>query len=479
MGMNMFTIRSGLCVRTKMLAAGLFFGLVLFSVNLSAQKTGNPPAKTSPPAAGKPPAANPAVRDTAVAKLFSNPSALKWTKMFKGRLDDAAMVDISLGFDGESCKGYLSYAKSRTRFRLEGTLDTSGFLLQERDLSRNITGKLTGNIQGRHLDAEWTNAENTVGSKIEADEVPPGAAISLNCSDNKWSSRYITRYNDARCDMVLVRSDNGALDGFLWVETDGRTYKLKGEIKDDGSYEIDALGAGDRLAAILSGNLKPGQNTDCNWTGSGERRQFKFTLKDNFLLGCYEYADYASAYDVLYPRTPCSSCNTWLDDQVNQWVERCKSTFSEKKLPLTPANRNAQRASAWPEISCWTDNLFSGYLTFMDTWSEKNQGIAFNFDLRTGKQIPLDDLFQKSFNYQKWLSDFAAHEMPKLASFAADPQYREWLSKEGFPLIVIRREGLEMSTLFHIQYGRQTLFVPYATLKPYLRKDSPIAEFLK
>jgi hypothetical protein len=71
----------------------------------------------------------------------------------------------------------------------------------------------------------------------------------------------------------------------------------------------------------LVASSKAGQNTDCNWVGSGERRTFKFVLKDHFLLGCYEYADYATSYDVLYPRTPCAHCNTQLDEQVNQWVE--------------------------------------------------------------------------------------------------------------------------------------------------------------
>jgi hypothetical protein len=451
-----------------------------------AQKT--PPVKPTPakpapsaakPATTAPAAANPAIRDTAIAKLFDKPATIKWAKVFKGRIDDGAMVDVSLGFDGKNCRGYITYAKSRTRFRLEGTMDSTGFQLEERDMARALTGMLRGAIQGRRLEAEWSNADNSLGSRIEADEVPPGQSTTLNCSDNKWSSRYITRYNNARCDMILVRSQNGALDGFLWVEADGRTYRLKGELKADGGYEMEALGSADRLVAMLSGSMKAGQNTDCNWTGSGERRQFKFVLKDHFLLGCYEYADYASSYDVLYPRTPCAACNSWIDDQVNTWVERCKTAFSAKKMPLSPANRNAQRASAWSEIGCWTDNLFSGYLTFTDTWSEKAQGIAYNFDMRTGKQILLEDLFVKSFNFKTWMNDFTAKEMPKLASFASDPPYREWLNKEGFPLVLIRREGLEMSTLFHPQYGRQTLFVPYATLKSYLRKDSAIAEFLK
>jgi hypothetical protein len=469
----------------------LFPVFFLISLTAFAQNTGSKPAQAKPgapaktqPATGaqtQPAAAKPAPAkfDTAIVKLFDKPAELKWVRQFKGRHDDASAVDITLGFDGRNCRGYLSYAKSRTRFKLTGTLDTTQLVLEERDMAQQLTGKLSGELQGRKLQLEWVNVANSIGSRIEAEELMPGQSITLNCSDNKWSSRYITRFNGARADMILVRTHNGALDGFLWVEADGRTYRLKGDWKPDGSYEMEALASGDRLAALLSGNLKPGQNTDCNWVGSGERRTFKFVLKDHFLLGCYEYADYATSFDVLYPRTPCPHCNTWLDDKVNKWVEHCQNTFTEKKPPLTPANRGNHRASAWPEIACWTDNVFSGYLTLSDTWTNHAQGFSFNFDLKANKEVGLADFFVKDFNAQKFLADWANKEMPKLPAFATDPKYREWLVKEGFPLFAVRREGMEISTLFHPQYGRQTLLVPYANLKPYLKKDGPTAEFVK
>ncbi len=426
----------------------VLFLFLWLPIGLIAQKTNPPagsgkaPAKTSSPTKSaspapasnapvpKPATATATARDTAITRLFEKPAEIKWVKNFKGRLDDASVVDISLGFDGRNCRGYLTYAKSRIRFQLSGTLDTSGFVLQERDLSRNVTGQLKGTLQNKHLEADWTNTDNSLGSKLEAEEVLPGQTMTLNCSDNKWSSRYITRYNGARCDMILVRTHNGGLDGFLWVESDGRTYRLKGEIKNNNSFEMEVLGSADRLAAILSGKMAPGQNAEVNWVGSGERRTFKFTLKDHFLLGCYEYADYATSYDVLYPRTPCPSCNTQLDEQMNKWIERCQTTFNEKKMNLDPGSRARQRASAWPEIASWTDLLFTGYITFSDTWNAQPQGISFNYDLRTNKELLLDDLFNKGFNAKQYLSDCANREMPKLPGFAVNPKYRERVSKE-------------------------------------------------
>jgi hypothetical protein len=54
--------------------------------------------------------------------------------------------------------------------------------------------------------------------------------------------------------------------------------------------------------------------------------------------------------------------------------------------------------------------------------------------------------------------------MPKLPSFAAIPQLGAgWWNS----LMVIRREGFKLSTLFHPFYGRQTLFVPYFLVEKF------------
>lgn len=423
-------------------------------------------------------AASPAAKDTAIANLFDKPAAVKWVKYFKGRVDDVATVDIALGSDGKNCRGWLSYAKSRDRLRLDGTLNGDTLRLEERN-GKTLTGNLRGTYTNRRLEAEWTNHNNSLGSRLEANELAPGQTLNIGCSDGKWASRYITRYNNARCDMILIRMHNGSLFGYLWVEADAKTYDLRGEIDREGNYEIEALSSSDKIAGLLQGNLANPQKTDCNWVGSGEKRSFNFVQKDNFQLGCYEYADFQSSYDALYPRTPCGSCNTWLDQQVNNWTNKCKSVLSAKKTSSSPASRSAQRASCWAEIACLTENIFSGYLTFSESWEKQASGQAFNFDLRTGKPVTFNELFNKSFNAKGWLDDFAKKEMPKLAHFANDPEYRAWVAKEGFPMFTLRRDGLELSTLFHGQYGRQTLLVPYLSLKPYMKKDNPIADFVK
>ncbi|MCC6462824.1 MAG: hypothetical protein IT260_20320 [Saprospiraceae bacterium] len=448
---------------------------------LFAQKT-NPPKTTKPAAAPANPAASagkPPARDTAVVNLFDAKANLQWIRFFRGRLDDATEVLLSLGFDGSNCRGYLSYAKSQERFRLSGTLEGVVLILEEYDRKNAVSGHLTGSLQGEQMEAEWTNASNTLGSRFEAKEVPTAKALNIPCGDNKWIRRFVSRWNNGRVDLVLARVNNNILNGYLWIETDDKTYALAGKIFPDEHYEIQAILPNGKTAAHLQGSMKTPSANDCKWIGSGEKREIKLTMRENYVVGCLEYADYTSSYDALYPRTRCEACNTSLDRRINDWVTKCKTTIGAQKKPETPANRNALRASAWYDVTCWTETLFCGYLTFAESWKDATDGVSFNFDLRSGKEITYEDLFNKNFNAKEWFGEYTRKEMPKISKFAADPKFREWLAKDGFQMFTIRRDGLELSSQFHPVYGQQHLIVPYSTLKPYMRRDNPIADLVK
>lgn len=452
----------------------LLFGLLQAPALCFAQKND---AKTNKPATAAKPTA--ITKDTAVEGLFNKDAKLKWVRYFRGRMDDVSEVVLSLGFDGNQCKGYLNYSESKTRFQLSGTLDGVVLVLNESDSQGMITGHLTGTLQGEQLEAEWTNATNTLGSRLEAKESKSQHASDVSCGDNKWISRYVARWANARVDFTLARVNNGGLNGYLWIESDNKTYNLKGKIFPDDHYELQAILPNGKVAAQLQGSLKNPQSTDCQWVGSGEKRTIKLMQRYQYQVGCLEYADYTSSYDAIYPRTDCTYCNSVFDQRITAWVAQCKTAFQAQKKPNKPEFRNTLRASSWYEITCWTETIFCGYLTFAESWKSQTNGISFNFDLKQGKEISLEDLFNKNFNAQDWFAEYARKESPKMNKFAADPKFREWLQKDGFPMFTIRRDGLELSTHFHPIYGQYHLTVPYTTLKPYMRRDNPIADLVK
>lgn len=421
------------------------------------------------------------VRDTSLARLFGANASLNWTRYFKARLDDMNVAHLALGYDGKSCKGWMTLMSSGARLRLEGAFQDDHFTLAEYGADQNPSGWLRGAAPRGKIVGQWFNADSTLAMNLRGVENagPPEAATP--CAEGKWISRYIARWNNARTDMTLYRSQNNRIHGYLWIESEGRTYTLRGEIADNGQITATAYLANGKPAAHLKGSLpnpkQPG--IELIWSGSGELRQMKFTLRESFPCGCMEYADFSGAFDALYPRTGIEAYNKRMEEELKKWREQNLAFFKQKKTPNAQIQRNALRASGWAEVVNWTDYIFSGYLTFSDNWSGKAQGISFNYHVKTGREITFDDLFVKTFDAQKWLNDYARREMLKIPEFGADPIYREWLNREGFPLFTLRRDWLELSSLFHPVYGRQVLAVPYAQLKPYMKKDNPIAEFVK
>ncbi|MBK6929873.1 MAG: hypothetical protein IPH12_03060 [Saprospirales bacterium] len=420
-----------------------------------------------------------AVQDTAITRLFGAGAKLQWLRYFRGRLDDVTEVLLTLGYDGAQCRGFMTYGESRERFQLAGTLDGIVLVLDESDNRGMITGHITGTLQSDRLHAEWSNATNTLGSRLEAEEAKSNKPLNQPCGDNKWARRYVARWNNARVDLTLIRTNNSTLNGYLWMEADDRTYALNGKIYPDEHYEIQALLPNGKTAAHLQGSFLTPQATECNWVGSGEKRLLKFSLRSKLPVGCLEYADYTSAYDAVYPRTECADCNQTLDRRVGEWIAQCKTAIAAQKKPLKPEFRSALRASCWYEVTCWTETIFCGYLTFSESWKDQTTGVSFNFDLRTGKEITLDDLFNRGFGAKEWFADYAHKESPKMPKFAEDPKFREWVHTAGFPMFTIRRNGIELSTMFHPVYGQQHLIVPYSILKPYMRRDNPVADLVK
>ncbi len=417
--------------------------------------------------------------DTTVSNLFPPHTRLQWVRYYRGRFDDMAEVLLALGYDGSQCRGRMTYLQSKEVFTLQGTFENTFFVLTEGQAQGAPSGQLTGTLQGESLQAEWTNANNTLGNILHAREVKAPNTTPKPCGDNKWAARYVARWNEARLDMVLTRQSNFSLSGYLWIEAEGKTYELKGKMLSEDRYEVQALLPNGKTAAHLQGNLQNPLAHECQWTGSGEKRTFKLSQRARLGAGCIEYADYVSSYDVLYPRPECSACNQTLDKVAADWVEQIKSAIAAQKRPPTPENRNALRASAWYHISCWTETVFCGQITFSESWKQPPTARAFNFDLRTGKEITFEDLFNRNFNAREWLAEYARKEAPKLPKYASDPSFREWLAKEGFPLTTIRRDGLELSTNFHPVYGQHSIVVPYAVLKPYMRRDNPIADLVR
>jgi hypothetical protein len=417
--------------------------------------------------------------ETLVEALFAPNTTLKWVKTFSGRMDDVSDIDILLGFDGTHCKGFLTYKESKTKLTLDGILDGEKLSLCEIDAHKDTSGFLKGNLVEKTLKADWTNFNNSIGSYLVCEEITSEIASFSHCGDNKWINKYSISYNGGNFEIILCRSNNGLLFGNSWIETGNLYYNLKGEIKDDGDFFVNLIKNDGSDAGSFQGNMQNKQTLGLDWaTQAGKHQFFNFPLVETLSVGCYEFADYTNSYDVLFPKSRCVPCNVWMERKVAVWLTKCKGSFASNPQKENPSNRAAQRASAWTDISLWNEDLFCGTLTFTESWADDANGISFNFDLNTGKEITFEDIFIKKFDARTWLEDYEKKEIAKLPMIA-DKEFKNWIETEGFPLFLLQRDGVVLATPFHPVFGQQRISIPYSVLKPYLKKENPVAIFVK
>jgi hypothetical protein len=421
---------------------------------------------------------NPDPMEAEVKALFDAPDKIQWVKYYDGRFDDTYGVRMALGFDGDFCRGWLEYYDSGLKLKLDGTLLGPVLRLKELDELGKPSGYLHGKIEGKKLTADWINHNNSLGSGVEMQEVEAGIKVQTFCGDGKWMHRYsgTSKYGDV--ELVLVKLQGDIALASLWYGGDNRSYDLRGTLKPDGKITLESELDDAKIKQWVEGQLAS-ESVKASWTSSnGDIQSISLELKESLTLGCLAAADFLSSYDILYPQTANASANEKLAGVARLWEGRCKEAIASKRLTPIPANRNVLRASMWPEISCWSEDLLSGYLNYTDSWSGPAKGQAFNVNLKTGQMIRLEDLFQKSFDYDKWMNSYMRKESPKNPQFANDPKFREWLYEKGYTLFTIRRDGLKMSTLFHPIYGQQHLLISWTDLQPYLKPDAPVADLI-
>ena len=212
----------------------------------------------------------------------------------------------------------------------------------------------------------------------------------------------------------------------------------------------------------------------------GERTRLQLFLKKNIAVACVEYADYMTSYDLSFPKTKYTNFNKWIENQTGQWMKRCrKYTDNAKKRHAENAVqlRASLRAYGWCNIDMISDQLISGQLTFMNTWSKKQEGKNINFDFYTAKEITLKDIFKKDFDYQKFIRNYINKTINKHKRYR-DYEFRKWLAEEDFPYFTLREEGISFSTNFNMLYGQQQIVISYDTLEKYLKKNSPIKHLI-
>lgn len=417
-----------------------------------------------------------------ISELFKNPKKIKWVKHYRGRVDDLNDVGLIIAYDGKYCKGFITYLRSKERFKLEGKIINGNKLsLRETDSEESVTGHFEGDIKKDYsaIKAHWFNREKTKAGVIQLELSDREVVFPGYCGDNKWVRKYTGSINNEDVTFVLQRNSEYDLKGVMHFEGRKRSYNMVGAAINDSEFKVSIVNdLGDRIAVLEGKVTMPHFRVIGTWIDmDGKKSKAFFGKVNDMTVGCIEYQDYMTTYDVTYPKSKNAAFNDYVDMTVGNWKDSCQEhvkNLKEENPNPGPNERSIASAAGWFETEHMTDKLISGYLTFNKSWEMDYEDIAFNYDLVKGKSFTLYDLFNTGVDYKSILKEKALNKL-QFTSIYGNEDFKEWITNEEFELFTIRGNGIRFSTAFHSIYGRQSVTIPFSDIEEHLNPYSPVA----
>ncbi len=419
--------------------------------------------------------------NTKISELFKNPKKIQWVKHYKGRVDDINEVGLMIAYDGKSCKGFITYLRSKERFKLEGDIIGQKIILRETDSEESVTGHFEGNIKKDFsaIQAHWFNREKTRAGLLKLQLTEREVVFPGYCGDNKWVRKYTGYVQDEQVQLLIQRNSEYHIVGTIWFVKKNRSYCLKGAMTSESKLKVKVLDDLENIIGVIDGQVHSSNSRITgNWIDAKEEEsKVGFSKIDDITVGCIEYQDYMTTYDVTFPKSKNAAFNEYIDKTVNNWKQSCQDRVKSLKIDNPypgPDERSLANAAGWFEMGYLSDTIISGYITFNKSWEDEHKDIAFNYDLIKGKSFTLYDLFKIGVDYESILREKALTKI-RFTSLYGNTLFKEWIEDEQFQLFTIRDNGIRFSTAFHPIFGRQSVTIPFSELEEYLNPYSPVS----
>ena len=399
-----------------------------------------------------------------VRSLFDESVELEWVNSFSGYINDIIKVEATLGFDGRNCKGIFYYPSSGFSTEVTGTATGNRFLMNEVNEEGLITGKITGEIDQQNIKARWSNYNNSIGCRYR---LTNDSETKVNIDESKWVRWYIGQVSNEILHLILHKKSETEITGSCYNETGSRSYQVTGQLNKDKTLALQFL-LGENEMASFTGKMPKGKAIKGSVTGIGLLNESMVFYLDNKLN--YEekgFQSFNTTYEIMLPINGNKDFDDYVKKSSEDWVNECitkshEKTYKESEIPK-PEERLINRAYIYPDIRYVADNLVSGHLIFVNTWTNKTKTKPLNFDLKNDIELSLDQIFTKDLAFRDSLTT-----------------YMKSIGRPGFNYVYfnITPEGLRLYDDFEPFQGRNDFIVPYAVIKPWARKTGPLKKLL-
>jgi hypothetical protein len=390
-----------------------------------------------------------------------------WINNLSGTLDGKHMVDMIIGTDGHTCKGLYTLRNSGTTFFFEGDDHNHELKLVEMTPDFRASGFIYGQYDGEDFSGIWTNADKSMHLPMNLSFVD-GFDINqkYHCHLHQWQRIYSGKIENKSINMHVSRLDDQFL---IQVKMDSLQAKDIFPAQDN---RVEVLVLKSQLGAINNkslvidtADLSKVSLVSLDETGY----EVSSILRAEAYLDfeCYEYADYHSRFLVQKPILGNKKFDVWMEKNIKDYMDECLATFRAfKPENIGTRERWIQYAEGWVEVDLFQKDIISGTLYLHSSLQSKTKKIPFIYDIRSGKEINLQDLFMKEFNANDYFKNVI---VAKKKEIAWSKEIKEWVKDQTFNNVTLKTEGISFKTEFNSIFGEQEIVIPFNSVEQNLK----------
>lgn len=312
-----------------------------------------------------------------------------------------------------------------------------------------------------------------------------------------------------RIQMTLKR-DGKKLSGTYYYQKVRKDLRLSGAIDDEGNFKMDEFAPNGAKTGEFSGKWRIDEeegkvNLLGEWVNPKTQEKIYFSINEQFAeftgkqrLDSKFFSEknkpklfeITAEYPVLSGVSPAFAAN--FNKSVSAEMLKNVNGFRKNMLSMTADDLKFQRESGISNylemnyvVEQATDRFISigfYFSTYEGGAHPNHYSSSFNFDLKTGKQIKLKDLFKPGANYLKTISGFCINNL-KEASVSDDDwietgagpdlkNYQSWnITKKGILVVFDPYQVASYAA------GPQEVLIPFDELKSILKKGGVIQGF--
>lgn len=399
-----------------------------------------------------------------------------WINFLSGTFDGLHVVDMIIGSDGKHCNGVYTIRNSNVSFFFQGDDVDKNLKLVEMNEQGRMTGYLYGTYDGTKFSGQWMNASKSHTLKMELHAVNTFNDFNANhCGYQQWHHISSGKVEDKDIRLSINRTDD-IFQLALWqggvLSRDAATASGGRVINLDLPFVHSVLA--NKIAVIDTANFNTIQIISLDENGYEVSTPLKMERK--LMYDCYEYADYQNRLKCIRPLTGNKRFDTWIEDSFKNWITTSsKKIKSTKSTDIATKDRWNQVADGWVEIDLFLEDIISGTIYMQSSWSTVTEKIAFIFDLRTGRELQLNDIFDKNFDAEAY---FQAHIPTKKNETQWKSECKKWVAKQTFQYATLTENGISFKTDFSTIYGEKEIIFPYSDVENNLKNKSLLKDIV-